>query len=214
MIDLRLNELLIATGNPGKVKEIQASLSELSLQLRVLSDYPDLLPPAETGANYVENAIIKAEAYANLTGLCALADDSGLEVIALGGAPGLTSARFGGPALSDGERCQLLLHKLSQASDEDRRACFVCVMAIADPKLGVINITEGKCVGTIAHTESGSSGFGFDPIFVPHGYQLTFAELPVETKNRISHRAVALLRIREILQQLINRNLTARITGS
>jgi XTP/dITP diphosphohydrolase len=209
-----LDELLIGTSNPGKVKEIQASLSELPLRLRVLSDYPDLAPPAETGATYFENAIIKAQAYAAQTGLCALADDSGLEVVALGGAPGLRSARFGRPALSDSERCKFLLHKLSQASGEDRSARFVCVMAIADPILGVINIAEGKCLGIIAEIESGSSGFGFDPVFIPHGYRLTFAELPVETKNRISHRAVALLRTREMLQQLINRNLTANTTGS
>lgn len=201
---MRLNELLIGTSNPGKVKEIQTSLSELPLRLRVLDDYPDLPPPAETGATYVENAIIKAQAYAAQTGLCALADDSGLEVVALGGAPGLTSARLGGPALSDSERCKFLLHKLSQASAEDRSARFVCVIAIADPKLGVINLTEGKCPGIIAEIERGSSGFGFDPVFIPHGYELTFAELPVETKNRISHRAVALLRTREMLQQLIN----------
>jgi XTP/dITP diphosphohydrolase len=211
---MRLDELLIGTSNPGKVKEIQACLNELSLRLRVLSDYPDLPPPAETGATYVENAIIKAQAYAAQTGLCALADDSGLEVVALGGAPGLTSARFGGPTLTDSERCKLLLHELSQASGEDRSARFVCVMAVADPKPGVINIAEGQCLGTIAEIETGASGFGFDPVFIPNGYKLTFAELPVETKNKISHRAIALRRTREMLQQLINLNLTAHTTGS
>lgn len=204
MIGIQPRELLIATSNPSKVKEIQASLSRLPLRLRTLDEYPDIVRPDETGASYGENAVIKAQSYSNQTGICALADDSGLEVATLEGAPGLKSARFGEPDISDSERCRLLLFRLSQAPERDRRARFICMMVISNPSLGVINIAEGKCDGSIAENEAGGSGFGFDPVFVPEGYQLTFAQLPLEVKNRISHRAKALSTIREFLKQSLN----------
>lgn len=207
MTQIQLRELLIASHNPGKVREIKEALSRLTLRLRFVDEFHGVKEPEETGASYTENAVIKARSYAAQTGICSLADDSGLEVATLGGAPGLKSARFGGPEISDTERCKLLFSKLSEAPDEDRRARFVCVMVLADPFLGVINIADGKCDGVIAQSKAGGSGFGFDPLFVPEGFELTFAQLPFATKIRISHRAKALAKTQKFLEQLLDPNL-------
>ena len=206
--------LLIATGNLGKVKEIEALLGGLSVRLLFLKDYPNITMPAETGSSYAENALIKARSYAIQTGLFALADDSGLEVAALNGAPGLRSARFGGGEASDDDRISLLLSELAETQDRERRARFVCVMAIVDPTLRAIKISQGLCEGRIAETRAGSGGFGFDPVFVPDSYRMTFAELPIEVKNRISHRAQALRSTRDFLTQLLKRDLTSGLTDS
>ena len=211
MSQIHLRELLIASHNPGKVREIKEALSGLTLMLRFVDEFQGVREPDETGASYTENAIIKARSYAAQTGICSLADDSGLEVATLGGAPGLKSARFGGS--SETERCKLLLSKLSDARDEDRRARFVCVMVLADPSLGVMNIAEGKCEGAIAQSEAGASGFGFDPLFVPEGFEWTFAQLPLATKIRISHRAKALAKTRKYLEQLLDPNLPNLTNG-
>ena len=213
MSQIQLRELLIASHNPGKVREIKEAFSGLTLRLRFVNEFHGVKQPDETGASYIENAVIKARSYAAHTGICSLADDSGLEVATLGGAPGLKSGRFGGPEISETERCKLLLSKLSDAPDGDRRARFVCVMVLADPSLGVINIAEGKCEGAIAQSEAGRSGFGFDPLFVPEGFELTFAHLPLATKIRISHRAKALAKTRKFLEQLLYSNLPNLTTG-
>lgn len=206
--------LLIATGNAGKVKEIEALLGGLPLRLLFLKDYSNITLPAETGSSYAENALIKARSYAIQTGSVALADDSGLEVAALKGAPGLRSARFGGCEASDDDRVSLLLSELEETQDRERRARFVCVMAIVAPTLRTMNVSQGLCEGRIAETRAGSGGFGFDPIFVPDGYRMTFAELPIEVKDRISHRAQALRSIRDFLTQLLKRDLTSGLTDS
>ncbi|MEP6636319.1 MAG: non-canonical purine NTP pyrophosphatase [Acidobacteriota bacterium] len=199
-------EILIGTTNQAKIKEIRRALADLPLRLRFLDEYPTISPPVEDGQSYEENAVLKASAYARHTGISALADDSGLEVAYLHGAPGLRSARFGGP--SDSDRVDLLLSKLTAAPDHERQGRFVSVVAIADAEGAVFNIAQGICAGTIAHAPLGSGGFGYDPVFVPEGYQLTFGQLPANVKDRISHRALALAATRVFLSRAMSANLT------
>ncbi|HKR02146.1 MAG TPA: XTP/dITP diphosphatase [Pyrinomonadaceae bacterium] len=186
------SELLIATGNRGKVAEYQSLLATLPLQLRDLSEFPGAGEVEETGATFSENAILKARVYALRTGLWTLADDSGLEVEALGGAPGIYSARYGGAGATDARRVEKLLEALSGFDNGERRARFVCVIAIADPRGEIANVSTGRCEGLIAFSPRGSNGFGYDPVFIPDGFEQTFGELTRETKERISHRARAL----------------------
>lgn len=194
-------ELLIGTRNPGKILEIQSALADLPLRLHLLSEFPHISIPGENGATYEENALIKAQAYSRQTGLLALADDSGLEVKQLNGAPGILSARYAGDGASDEVRVQVLLSNLSRTGDSELLARFVCVMVIADPR--PLKISLGTCEGTISVEPRGENGFGFDPIFVPAGYSTTFAELPAEIKNAISHRTRALAGIKQFLTGLI-----------
>ena len=193
----RFSELLIATSNRGKTTEIQQALTGLPITLSFLGTPNNFAEPVESGETYAENAIIKATEYAKQTGLCALADDSGLEVDYLGGAPGLRSARFG--VGSDADRVELLLSKLKGVSDSQRTARFVSAVALVHPEEGVLKLAEGICNGRIIHAPKGNNGFGYDPIFVPEGYDLTFAQLPVEIKNTISHRAKSLAATRAFL---------------
>jgi XTP/dITP diphosphohydrolase len=193
--------LLIGTGNPGKLVEIETIIGELPFEFHSLNEFKDVATAAETGESYIENAIAKARYYSAATGLCTLADDSGLEVDALGGAPGVFSARYAGEGASDDERRELLLTELSQTNDDDRGARFVCVVAIANPNGGIVNTWQGICRGTIARMAKGHGGFGYDPLFVPDGYTQTFAELPESVKSRISHRARALVACRDFLQR-------------
>lgn len=194
-------EILIATHNPGKIREVQEALHSLPVKFRYLREFPEVSAVNEVGRTYEENAVLKALGYAKQTGVCAVADDSGLEVDALGGNPGVFSARFGGEHASDCDRIEKLLTALSRADKRQRTAHFVCSMALAgwqsgrdrltgaDPAL--LTVTQARCEGAIATTARGLGGFGFDPVFVPAGYQATFAELPAKVKDRISHRAQA-----------------------
>jgi len=193
-------EILIGTANRGKVTEIKRALKDLPLKLRVVTDFPNIATPDECGSSYAENAIIKAQSYARQTGLWTLADDSGLEVASLDGLPGLRSARFGGEGLSDAGRTSLLLSKLLAAKDDERAARFICAMVIAKQTGEVINVTHGVCQGTIAKAPSGVEGFGYDPVFIPAGYETTFAEMPSSLKDTMSHRGKALAATREFLQ--------------
>ena len=195
------SELLIGTGNPGKLKEIKLALEGLPLRFCSLAEYVDLSVPIENGETYTENAIIKATDYARQTGLTVLADDSGLEVGWLAGAPGLHSARFG--AGSDSDRVELLLSKLSDAGDDQRQARFVSVIAIVHPTVGVINVSQGECRGQINHRPLGHNGFGYDPVFVPEGYEQTFGQLSDDIKAKISHRAKSLALARLFLAELL-----------
>jgi len=151
---------------------------------------------------FAENAIAKAQFYASATSLCALADDSGLEVTALNGAPGVFSARYAGAHASDADRRTLLLSELNKLGAPTRRARFVAVVAISNPNGEILNLSEGICEGTISFSPRGTGGFGYDPLFIPEGYDQTFAELPDTIKNQISHRARALLGTRTFLSQL------------
>lgn len=197
-----MKRLLLGTRNRGKVKEIMTILGGTGWAFSSLREFVDVGPAAENGVTYAENATAKAQFYAAATGLWALADDSGLEVAALGGAPGVFSARYAGDDASDADRRQLLLSELSKVDSQNRRARFVAAVAIATRLGEVLNISEGICEGTIIFEPRGSGGFGYDPLFVPDGYDQTFAELPDEVKNRISHRARALMQTRDKLDHL------------
>ena len=191
--------LLLGTRNPGKVREIESILGDVPWTIRSLQEFSGIETPAETGDTYADNAIIKARFYARATGLCALADDSGLEVEALNGAPGVLSARYAGPDASDADRRKLLLSELARTPTDQRRARFVCAVAIALPDETLLNLSEGTCTGTIIFEPRGSGGFGYDPLFIPDGFDQTFAELSDTIKNQLSHRALALLKTREFL---------------
>jgi XTP/dITP diphosphohydrolase len=197
-----MQTLLLGTRNPGKVREIESILSECGWSFSSLQSFPAVDTPAESGDTYAENAILKARFYALATGMCALADDSGLEVEALSGAPGVFSARYAGENASDADRRALLLSELAKIPNANRRARFVAVVAISDAKGSVLNVSEGICEGTIIFSPRGGGGFGYDPLFVPDGYNQTFAELSEDIKNRISHRARALMNTRAFLSQL------------
>jgi XTP/dITP diphosphohydrolase len=197
------SQLLIATRNAGKVREFAELLSGLPLQLRHLAEFPDIPEAEETGATFAENAALKARFYSRLTGLPALADDSGLEVDALDGAPGVYSARYAGTGATDAERNTKLLDELNRSGKDSRRARFVCVVAHASAATGALKLFEGICEGRIAASPRGTSGFGYDPLFIPDGYAETFGELPAEIKNRISHRARALDAASRFLRQTI-----------
>lgn len=190
--------LLLGTRNPGKVKEITSILEESGWSFSSLQEFEKVESPEENGETYADNAIVKARFYAEATGLCALADDSGLEVDALRGAPGVFSARYAGESASDADRRKLLLSELAEVTE--RRARFVSVVSIANPDGTVLNISEGICEGTITFAPRGTGGFGYDPLFIPDGYDQTFAELAPQIKNRISHRGRALLNTLEFLK--------------
>ena len=185
-------ELLLATKNQGKLHELRGLLWGISPRLRSLREFPDAPTPEETGATFEENAELKARFYAAYTGLLTLADDSGLEVEALGGAPGVHSARYAGDRASDEQRIARLLSEMRAAGDSNRRARFVCAVALFDQRAGACKIFTGTCEGQIGHEPRGANGFGYDPVFVPDGFKQTFAELSGEIKQRISHRAGAL----------------------
>ncbi len=198
--------LLIATRNQGKRGELQQLLRGLPFALSDLADFPSINEIPETGKTFVENASLKAAGYARQTGLLTLADDSGLEVHALNGAPGVLSARYAGERASDAERTSKLLNELSQAQPSERNARFVSAVAIANPDGEIMNISIGACEGRIALEPKGTGGFGYDPVFIPAGYDVTFAELKPEIKNQISHRARALTGAHEFLLTLTVRS--------
>jgi XTP/dITP diphosphohydrolase len=198
-----VQSLLIGTHNPGKILEIEFILGDLGWTLRSLRDFDGVGVAEEHAESYAGNAILKAQFYARATGMLALADDSGLEVEALGGAPGVLSARYAGDDASDADRRALVLSELATtelAGSDNRRARFVCAVALARPSGEVLNLSEGICEGSITFAPRGSSGFGYDPLFVPDGYDQTFAELSDQIKNQISHRARALIKLREYLR--------------
>jgi XTP/dITP diphosphohydrolase len=187
-----VRELLIATTNRGKVREIEKLLATLPVRLRLLLEFPHVAEPREDGRTFADNALLKAHYYAQATGRLTLSDDSGLEVDALGGAPGVHSARFGGSEATYPERMALLLEQLSATGDQARTARFVCVIALCDPDTSETYTFAGTCEGQIAAAPRGTSGFGYDPLFIPEGYDRTFGELPEAVKQEISHRARAL----------------------
>lgn len=196
-----MRSLLLGTRNPGKIYEIKLILGDLRLEFSSLNDFPDVAVAVEDADTYAGNAIKKARFYAREAGVPTLADDSGLEVEALGGAPGVISHRYAGDYANDADRRRFLLSKLTETGSDNRRARFVCAIAIATVTGEVLNLSEGICEGTITFEPRGGSGFGYDPLFVPERYDQTFGELSDEIKNRISHRALALLKVRDFLNQ-------------
>ena len=183
-------ELLLATNNRGKIREYAELLSSCGYQLVTPAEKGIDIEVAETGETFADNAILKARALAAASGLLTLADDSGLEVDALGGAPGVHSARYAGDNASDAERIALLLKNLVGVPVDRRAARFRCVIAIANPA-GNVRMAEGSIEGIIAFTPKGSNGFGYDPVFLLPDIGKTMAELPPSEKNRLSHRACA-----------------------
>ena len=182
-------KLLIATNNAGKLRELRALLDVPGLEVVGLRDVPGAPEVEEDGDTFEANAIKKAVSLARFSGLWTLADDSGLEVDALGGEPGVRSARYAGePSDTDANNRKLLA---ALAGEPHRHARFRCVLALASPA-GETHCVSGACEGVITTEPRGDGGFGYDPVFQPDGYSQTFAELPIEVKNRISHRARAL----------------------
>jgi XTP/dITP diphosphohydrolase len=194
-------KLLVATSNAGKIREISEILKGLPIEIVGLKRFKGIKPARETGASFLANARIKAKTYYRQTGLITLAEDSGLQTDYLDGRPGCLSARFAGDGATDAENVSKLLRLMRNTKREQRSARFVCVAAIADGKR--MWIATGKCRGRIATRPLGRSGFGYDPVFVPEGYNTTFARLGAEIKNEISHRAEAFRKVRRILDRLL-----------
>jgi XTP/dITP diphosphohydrolase len=184
--------LVIATRNKGKTAEIKRFLKDYPVEIKNLDDFGPIPQIKENGDTFDDNAYKKASFTARVLGLPALADDSGLLVEALNGAPGIYSARYAGEAATDEERCLRLLNEMK--GKFDRRAAFECVVSIAVPS-GPALTYDARCEGLIAEATSGSNGFGYDPIFFYPPYNKTFAELTIQEKNRISHRGKAFAEI-------------------
>ncbi|MEA2206659.1 MAG: XTP/dITP diphosphohydrolase [Blastocatellia bacterium] len=196
---MNLPTLVIATTNPGKLREVAQMLKHLPLTLRSLAEFEDIVTVEETGRTYADNAQLKARGYARQISFHVIADDSGLEVDALEGAPGVRSARYSGESASDQDRVSHLLVNLAGVPEPKRTARFVSAIAVAESDGRIIHTASGICEGMITLQPRGSGGFGYDPIFVPSGYDKTLAELSPAVKNRISHRAQALLATRAFL---------------
>ncbi len=200
-LSTQLQKLVIASGNAGKVEEFRAYLADLGL---TLIPKPDSIDVEETGITFIENARLKASQVAIATGGWALADDSGLEVIALNNAPGVLSARY---ADTDSDRINRVLQELGNSSH--REAQFVCAIAIASPDGAIAAEAIGICKGTIADAPRGNGGFGYDPIFLVPQLQQTFGEIYPEVKAKISHRALALDILRSKLESLVGSHYSA-----
>jgi len=190
--------LVVATGNRAKARELRALLGDIPYCVADLSDFPGLTLPAEGASSYEDNARLKARAVAAATGALALADDSGLEVDALGGRPGVLSARYGGEALTDEERCVALLRDLRDVPSDRRTARYRCVVALCTPE-GREATVEGVVEGVLVDAPRGHGGFGYDPLFYYPALGATFAEIAPEAKHAVSHRGVAMARARRLL---------------
>lgn len=193
-----MQKIVLATNNRHKVEEIRAILRELPFEILTASDFPDFSDPDETGATLEENARIKAAAIHEATGVWSLADDSGLEVDALDGAPGVISARFAGPGCTFEDNNRKLLDLMKDVPDDRRGARFRCVAALAKSP-GDVALFSGEIRGSITRDLRGIGGFGYDPVFYVAELGCTFAEAPSEAKNRLSHRGRAFRLVREFL---------------
>ncbi len=198
-----MKKIILATGNRHKVEEITALLGELPFKVTSLKEYPQIVMPEEDRDTFAGNAAKKAEAVSRATGEIALADDSGLEVEALNGRPGVLSARYAGENSNDGANNKLLLKELKNVPPEKRGAKFTCAIALAVPG-DKTYIVQESCSGLIATERRGSEGFGYDPLFYYEPVGLTFAEMPAEQKNKISHRGKALHRMRKLMEVLFS----------
>ncbi len=191
--------IVLATHNPGKIAEIAAALKEVEIEVLGIEALDDRDPVEETGTSFEENARIKAEAYSLRTSLPVLADDSGLEVDALDGAPGVESARYGGPGVDDAGRNRLVLEKLRGIPTERRTARFRCVLAVARSGLTLATF-HGVVPGRIAEEPRGENGFGYDPVFFHDGIGTTFGRITRERKQDLSHRGQAIARLVEAVE--------------
>ncbi|HSX13206.1 MAG TPA: RdgB/HAM1 family non-canonical purine NTP pyrophosphatase [Chlamydiales bacterium] len=196
-------EIVIASHNMHKIREFKAMLKGfLNLDIRSLADFPEYVAPEENGKTFEENAIVKAVHAAKTLQRFVLADDSGLTVPALKGAPGIFSARYAGNQATDFENRKKLLSEMASLVDEERNAYYECCIALASPD-GLIKTATGICVGTIAIQDKGGSGFGYDPIFIKDSYHKSFSELGDEIKNRISHRRKSLDKLIPTIESLL-----------
>jgi len=201
---LPIIELVIASSNMHKIREFKTLLKPLQkFDILTLADFPEYIPPEESGKTFQENAILKATTAAKHLNRWVLADDSGLIVPSLKGAPGIFSARYAGNDSTDFDNRKKLLEDMRYLMDEDRHAFYECAIALASPS-GIKKCTQGLCEGALLTHEKGGSGFGYDPLFVKYGYNKTFAELTESTKNQISHRAKALNKIILSLDSLLS----------
>ncbi|MDH2390473.1 RdgB/HAM1 family non-canonical purine NTP pyrophosphatase [Streptomyces sp. HNM0663] len=199
-----MTRLILATRNTGKITELRAILADAGLHHELVGAdaYPDVPDVKETGVTFAENALLKAHALARATGLPAVADDSGLCVDVLGGAPGIFSARWAGAHGDDTANLRLLLAQLADVDDAHRAAHFACAAALALPD-GTDRVVEGRLTGTLRHTPSGAGGFGYDPILQPDGESRTCAELTPAEKNAISHRGKAFRALAPLVRELL-----------
>lgn len=196
-----MKELVVATANKGKLRELELLLHGVVDDILSLADFPAMPPVVEDGATFAENAIKKARVAAASTGKPAIADDSGLVVDALDGAPGVRSARFAGEGAGDLENNSKLLAMMEGISPKERQGAFCCVIAFCLPD-GTCRTFSGELKGLVLSEPQGSGGFGYDPLFLLPEYGKTLAELPMEVKNRISHRGVALAKLIDYLDNL------------
>jgi len=192
--------VVLATRNAGKTEELRRLLADFPVVIRNLSDFGPVPPVEEDGMTFEENAVKKARSFAKVLGLPALADDSGLTVDALGGAPGVRSARYAGEHASDADNNSKLLKELEH--EKNRAAAFVCVIAIAVP-WGPALVYQGRCEGLITREQMGTEGFGYDPVFFYPPLQKTFAQLTTEGKNQVSHRGQALRELRQEFDKVL-----------
>jgi len=201
-------DLLIATTNAGKLREYDLLLADISLRRLSLTDVGlDKLAVEESGATVADNATIKALAYVRASGLLTLADDTGLMVDALGGAPGAYPARYGGEGLTMAQRRRKLLADLGDIPDEQRTARFICTIVLAYPQTLTTVTVTGACEGRIAREDDeGGHGFGYDAVFIPRGYDLPWSRIPMEDKNRISHRGQAARQIIPVLEHIARKD--------
>jgi XTP/dITP diphosphohydrolase len=195
-----MERLIFASNNEGKIKEVKQLLHDFPIKVESLKDIGIQVNIIEDQESFEKNALKKATEIMKITGKWVLSDDSGLEVDALNGQPGVYSARFAGEKASDEENNQKLLRMMQQIPDSKRGAQFRCVVALVSPKGHVIQ-TEGICRGKIGHAPKGNNGFGYDPLFIANAVEKTFAELTEDEKNIISHRAIALKKLKELIRE-------------
>lgn len=197
-----MTEVVIATRNRGKIREIQDILKYMNIDVRSLKDFPDIAETEEDGLTFYENALKKARRVCKLTDKLTIADDSGLEVEYLDGNPGIHSARYAGEHATDVLNIEKLLKKLQNVPYAQRKARFRCVIALCSPG-GTCHSVEGECEGIIGFEPRGTYGFGYDPVFIVPEYNKTMAEIEPAIKNRISHRARALEKLKAILVEFV-----------
>lgn len=196
---MEIKEILLATNNQGKVKEMKSIMSDLGINVYSLKDKGIDVQVEEDGNTFEENAIKKAEEIAKISGMITVSDDSGLEVYALNLRPGIYSARYAGEGATSDMLCKKLLSEMENVADSDRGARFVSVVAITYPNGKTLTL-RGECEGTIIRQMLGDGGFGYDPVFYIEEKKMTFSEMPLEEKNKISHRAKAFFKLKEHLR--------------
>ncbi|HRQ39037.1 MAG TPA: XTP/dITP diphosphatase [Chloroflexota bacterium] len=199
----QVKKLLVATHNKGKVREFAEMMQDMDIAWLGLDEVGVTEDVPETGNTFRENAVLKAVTYAQMRGLLTLADDSGLEIDALGGAPGVYSARYGGTELTHAGRYELVLQQLAHVPESARTARFRCVIVVADAHGRILAEADGVCEGLIAHSPAGSGGFGYDPVFFMPEMGKTMAQLSSAEKHQVSHRGRAMRQLEPLLRQIL-----------